>query len=366
MDHLGCFPLRRGNPSTILALCFGPGHPLALPLQHDLTGVTDPGRAEDIRIKREAEILHESIHGRAAAANFAEAALSYLENGGRYGTGGSKRFMEPVLAYFKTTSLAKIDLEAIERGARITYPKASPPTQNRQFITPTVAILRHAAKRGLCPMPIIARPKAPDGVVRWLKPEEFERLLACAAPHLRPLLVFLFYTGARIGEALWLDWRNVDLARAHVSFVKTKNAEARGVPLASRVIAELANIGHRESEVFRQPNGRPYARPRKMSDTSAGSRISTAFRGACRRAGIEYFRVHDCRHTWATWHYGASRDLCALMRLGGWKSEKMVLRYAHVNVGELAHTIDALPVQILETPKLQSGEMLDAQGLTCW
>ena len=38
-----------------------------------------------------------------------------------------------------------------------------------------------------------------------------------------------------------------------------------------------------------------------------------------------------------------NRDLGALIRLGGWKSEKMVLRYAHVNVGELAHTIERLP-----------------------
>jgi hypothetical protein len=38
-----------------------------------------------------------------------------------------------------------------------------------------------------------------------------------------------------------------------------------------------------------------------------------------------------------------NRDLGALMQLGGWKSERMVLRYAHVNVDELRHTIEALP-----------------------
>jgi integrase len=184
-------------------------------------------------------------------------------------------------------------------------------------------------------------------VVRWLTPEEFEKLLATAAPHLKPLLLFLFYTGARIGEALWLDWRDVDLARAHVSFPKTKNFEARGVPLHPRIVAALANFSHRSGEVFRRPDGNPYERPRRPDDTSAGSRISTAFKSACRRAGIEKFRPHDCRHTWATWHYAANRDLGALKRLGGWKSEAMVLRYAHVNVCELAHTIAALPGGLL-------------------
>jgi len=39
----------------------------------------------------------------------------------------------------------------------------------------------------------------------------------------------------------------------------------------------------------------------------------------------------------------ANCDIIALMKLGGWKSEKMVQRYAHVNVSHLAESIDALP-----------------------
>jgi hypothetical protein len=31
------------------------------------------------------------------------------------------------------------------------------------------------------------------------------------------------------------------------------------------------------------------------------------------------------------------------MELGGWKSERMVLRYAHVNKANLASSIEALP-----------------------
>jgi integrase len=64
---------------------------------------------------------------------------------------------------------------------------------------------------------------------------------------------------------------------------------------------------------------------------------------ACRRAGIKNFRPHDCRHTWASWLYAENRDLVGLMRLGGWRSERMVLRYAHVNVADLAPAIQQLP-----------------------
>lgn len=54
-----------------------------------------------------------------------------------------------------------------------------------------------------------------------------------------------------------------------------------------------------------------------------------AFRHACERAGIEDFRWHDLRHTWATWHVQRVTPLEALQELGGWSDYKMVQRYAH-------------------------------------
>jgi integrase len=296
------------------------------------TGTSNRTAAEEIRAKREAEILKASIYGRIATVSFAEAALSYLEQG------GSRKFLEPVIQYFKTTPLAKIDQAAIEAGAAKLYPSATPATRNRNFYTPTLAVLHHGGAR-----PIVKRPKLPKGRVRWLTIEEAERLINATADHLRPLVIFLLYTGARVGEALWLDWRDVDLRRRHVTFIKTKNGEARGVPLHSRVVAALANLPHRDGEVFRRPDGLAYVRSKGIEDTSAGTRIKTAFRCAVARAGLDDFHPHDCRHTWATWHYTANRDLGALMRLGGWKSTAMVMRYAHANVAELSHTIDQLP-----------------------
>jgi integrase len=335
------------------------------------TGVVlkDRRRAEDIRTKREAEILEQSIHGRAATATFAEAFNSYRQTGGRHGTGGEARFLEPAVRHFGRRTLTKIGLAEIEAYALKAYPDASPATRNRQAFTPVVAVLRHAALRGMCPMPIVARPKQGEPVTRWLRRDEADRLIDAAGKHLQPLVVFLIYTGARIGEALWLDWQDVDLGRAHVTFPRTKNGEARGVPLHPRVVAALANLQHRKGEVFRKPNGKAYTRPKAKEDDpdhmdrSAGTRIAKAFSGAVERAGLgervphpdpKYAKEgatrletdvtpHVCRHTFSTWHYAANRDLGALQRLGGWKSVKMVLRYAHVNVGELAHTIDRLP-----------------------
>ena len=51
---------------------------------------------------------------------------------------------------------------------------------------------------------------------------------------------------------------------------------------------------------------------------------------ALKRAGIEDFKWHDLRHTFATWHRQAGTPTHELQRLGGWKTGAMVECYAHV------------------------------------
>jgi len=118
------------------------------------TGTDDKKAAQEIRAKREAEILAESVYGRRATATFASAALSYLENG------GSKRFLEPIIKHFGTTPLAQIDQDAIDRMARKLYPSASDATRNRQAYTPASAVMRHAAHRQWCAPLLLERPAA--------------------------------------------------------------------------------------------------------------------------------------------------------------------------------------------------------------
>ncbi len=289
-------------------------------------------KAEEIRALLEAQLLERSIHGHKATATFVEAAVAYMDGG------GETLYLQPIIDAIGSLPLAKLDQLAIDKLAVKLYPDASPATRNRQAYTPISAVLHFAAKRGLTEHRPIERPAIEDERIRWITFEEANRLIAACAKHLRPLIVFLLCTGARMSEALYLDWRDVELARAHVTFPATKNGEARGVPLDRRVLAELAALRHREGRVFLTNRGVPYA---EKPDGPGGGQIKTAFNAACRRAGIEDFSPHDCRHTWATWHYAANRDLIGLMKLGGWKSERMVLRYAHVNVSQLEPSIKA-------------------------
>jgi integrase len=218
------------------------------------------------------------------------------------------------------------------------------------------------ADHGLCSPIRVKRPKQPRSRVRWITHVEAYNLIGACPANLKPLVAFLFYTGARVGEALWLDWRDLDIERAQVQFLDTKNGRDRGVPLHPDLVAILANLPHRDGCVFRKRGrrvkptgsnsgefvellGEPYAPldPNDPRDVSAGSRIKKGFKAAVKRAKIPDFRPHDCRHTWATWHYQENRDLNMLMHLGGWSSLSMVLRYAHMNVAHAAPSIQVMP-----------------------
>jgi integrase len=55
-----------------------------------------------------------------------------------------------------------------------------------------------------------------------------------------------------------------------------------------------------------------------------------AWHKALKRAGIDNFRWHDLRHTWASWHVQSGTPLHVLQELGGWQTAEMVQRYAHL------------------------------------
>ena len=59
--------------------------------------------------------------------------------------------------------------------------------------------------------------------------------------------------------------------------------------------------------------------------------------------GIENFRFHDLRHTWASRLIPSGVPLSVLQEMGGWESREMVRRYAHLapnHLTEHARKID--------------------------
>ena len=60
-----------------------------------------------------------------------------------------------------------------------------------------------------------------------------------------------------------------------------------------------------------------------------------AFKTAAKKAGVPWLRWHDLRHTWASWHIQGGTPPHMLKKMGGWKSDAMVERYAHLSTAHL-------------------------------
>jgi integrase len=75
----------------------------------------------------------------------------------------------------------------------------------------------------------------------FLPLEKFDELLALLPAHLKPLITFLYYCGVRVGEAIQIEWPQVDLAAGLIRLEgeQTKNSDARTVPLPNVLIRML-------------------------------------------------------------------------------------------------------------------------------
>ena len=78
-------------------------------------------------------------------------------------------------------------------------------------------------------------------------------------------------------------------------------------------------------------NGRPFDRASTLG-----------WMKALKRAGIENFRWHDLRHTWASRLAQKGVPLNDIQEMGAWQTAAMVRRYAHLSPAHLAHRAKAI------------------------
>jgi integrase len=118
--------------------------------------------------------------------------------------------------------------------------------------------------------------------------EEWEELKAVLPPHVRRFLTVAYDVGPRRGELSSLEWCDVDLHRKEFTLRQTKNGEVRMVPMTPavyHVFTELRQARRLDTSRVFLYKGKPIRR------------TNTAFKSACRRAGITNLRIHDFRHT---------------------------------------------------------------------
>ncbi len=250
--------------------------------------------------------------------------------------------------------LCEIDRELISRIGQIKAQEASPSTANRQL-----ALIRAILRKGcyewewIDKVPKIRLYPEPKRRIRWLTPEQVKGLLQELMPHQQDLVLFALSTGLRQSNVLNLEWSQVDLERK-TAWIHPDQAKARKaihVPLNSVALTVLLRqVGKHPSRVFTF-KGKPIA----WANTRA-------WREALKRCGIEDFRWHDLRHTWASWLAQQGTPMNVLQELGGWESQEMVRRYAHLSKPQLMQHSE-LVSNVLDDTILAHQEIKKASGV---
>lgn len=191
------------------------------------------------------------------------------------------------------------------------------------------AILNKAAKEWewIDSAPFVRTLPERNSRIRWPKQDEAVRLLSELPLHLKAMAKFSLLTGLRESNVVNLTWSQVDIQRkcAWIHADQAKGKKAIPVPLNDQAIEIIrAQVGKHDRNVFSY-RGKPV--------TGCNNH---AWAKALKRAGIEDFRWHDLRHTWASWHVQNGTPLHILQELGSWSSYEMVKRYAHLSPAHLS------------------------------
>jgi integrase len=174
--------------------------------------------------------------------------------------------------------------------------------------------------------------------LRFLTEAEIESLLkACTdlktySPHLRPLVETALHTGMRRGELLGLQWEQI--RNGFIYLTKTKSGKGRQIPINDRL-----------AEVFREVRRGNQLKSEFVFCDSQGRRfleVKRSFASACKRAGVEDFRFHDLRHTFASRLVMRGASLKAVQELLGHADMKMTMRYAHLSHEHLRDSVNLL------------------------
>ena len=92
--------------------------------------------------------------------------------------------------------------------------------------------------------------------------------------------------------------------------------------------------------------------PPKRGPTGERRRVEGSFRTVLEIAGIRNFRLHDLRHTFASWFMMSGGDLCELAKIPGHSNIKMAERYAKLAKKHITRTRSTAR----ETWRLVAGE----------
>lgn len=163
--------------------------------------------------------------------------------------------------------------------------------------------------------------KVDNARVRYLSDDEAERLLArlmiSRNAELRYQVQIAMHTGMRLMEVVNLVWGRIDMENRLILVDNTKSKRNRHIPINDTCLEVLKEYRKRAKVIHL--DGRLFS--------GFGRR---AWNCAIKDAGIQDFRFHDLRHSFASWLMQRGAQLAAIQCLLGHSKITMTLRYAHL------------------------------------
>jgi integrase len=233
--------------------------------------------------------------------------------------------------------------------ARLKEGGMEPATIHRR-LTVLKAIYNRAEGMGIIeknPVRNVRPPKYDNSLVRFLDMSQEKRLFEVLPDYLCPIVTVALHSGCRAGELLKLEWRDVDFKRGMFVCRNTKAGDSRWIPMNTVIKKTLGDL-----------SAGPMDPASKVFHVGHEKSLSRAFAVAVKRAGLEPFRFHDLRHTFASRLAMNGANDRTLQTLGGWKTPRMLLRYSHLGPSHLQDAVEGLV-----KPKLQVVDDLPSKGV---
>lgn len=184
----------------------------------------------------------------------------------------------------------------------------------------------------------------PEGRLRYLSKDEYAGLLDAAkaskkARHLADFIRLAVHTGMREQEMLGMAVDRVDLRENLLKLEgkDTKGKRRRYVPMNQE--ARQAVLNRLRYRAEHCPDS-PWLFCHK--DGARIQSVQTSFERAREVAGIKGFRIHDMRHTCASWLVMEGVSLYFVKELLGHASIETTERYAHLAPENLRQAVSAL------------------------
>lgn len=302
------------------------------------TGTEDKAEAEAIEGRLKAELWQQKVWGKTPDYTFDDIMAAYVT--GRTNTKAYRSLCMSVKVlreYFggmvlKTMRRDFIKNAMLQMQKDHNYRPGSVTTRMASFRAAVSYCKKELGWKVDDPTYGIKLPKK-EGRIRWITVNEAERLISASKSLalgyvLSDFIVLALNTGMRKGEILHLTWQQVDIENQVIMLDANQNKSGRNrsVPLNESAIEALRR---RHDFIDKNCPGSQWVMAKH--DGIRLTSPNNAFTEACLKARIEDFKIHDLRHTCASWLVNAGVPIIDVREVLGHATVAMTEKYAHLS-----------------------------------